>query len=247
MVKSLWKGYPLELDKFQGHTCVIVSPREGTANGLLALKTEYWNAFPKAIELSLLEAGFHLCYLENTNRWGTWDNIDRQADFIRHVAETRHLSPKVIPVGMSCGGMIAILLAAKYPELVRCMYLDAPVLNFLSCPCGLGVGEPLNHGDATQELLDALGMESVSQLLSYRKMPQDYLPQLISHRIPAALVAGDSDTVAPFCENGALLQQAYEAAGIPLLVRLKPGANHHPHGLKDPSEVFAFLMQFCRD
>ena len=245
MVQTLWKGYPLERDTFEGHTSVIVSPKEGTANGLLAIKTDYWSAFPKAIELPLLEAGFHLCYLENGNRWGTEDNIDRQADFIRFVTERRHLQPGAVPVGMSCGGMIAILLAAKYPELVRCMYLDAPVLNFLSCPCGLGQGIALNQGDATKELLDALGMDSVSQLLSYRKMPMDYLPQLVSHRIPAVLVAGDADEIAPFPENGALLQAAYEEAGIPLMVRIKPGANHHPHGLKDPSEVFAFLMEHC--
>ena len=40
---------------------------------------------------------------------------------------------------MSCGGMHAVYIAAKYPEYVSLLYLDAPVLNLLSCPCGIGV------------------------------------------------------------------------------------------------------------
>ena len=42
-------------------------------------------------------------------------------------------------------------------------------------------------------------------------------------------------------ENGLLLERAYRAAGIDLAVFLKPGCNHHPHGLADPTPVVAFL------
>ena len=58
---------------------------------------------------------------------------------------------------MSCGGLCAINFAAKYPDLVSVLYLDAPVVNLLSCPMGFGVGEPLGEGDAGwREIRDAI-------------------------------------------------------------------------------------------
>ena len=237
---DLWYGYEMHQGTFEGKNTVLVCPKAGTANGRLAIKTEYWCAFPEAAEISLVEKGFHLCYIENGNRWGTDDDLDRKARYIRYVAESYGLSEKTVPVGMSCGGLIAIKLAAKYPELISCLYLDAPVLNYMSCPCGFGEGMPLGD-DGMAEILGALGMTSVSQLIGYREMPLDKLPALIANRIPVVMVAGDSDQVVPFHENGLLLQQAYEKTDIDFTVYIKPGCDHHPHGLADNSRVIEFI------
>jgi pimeloyl-ACP methyl ester carboxylesterase len=35
-------------------------------------------------------------------------------------------------------GLIATKFAAKYPECVSALYLDAPVMNILFCPAALG-------------------------------------------------------------------------------------------------------------
>ena len=180
--------------------------------------------------------------MEKENRWGTDDTLDLQARFADFVIEKYGLHPKFVPLGMSCGGLQAIKLAAKYPEMISCLYLDNPVLNFMSCPCGFGVGEILDGGDAIPEILSALGYESISQLLCCREMPMDKLPALVSHRIPAVLVAGLQDNIAPYSENGCLLQQAYEKAGVPLALFLKPQAGHHPHGLEDPSAAVEFIL-----
>lgn len=240
---DLWNGFPMETLEFEGREAHIVFPAPGTANGRLALKTEYWNAFPKAVELPLLEKGFHLCFIKNDNRWGVDADLDRKARFVKFVAEKYSLSSKTVPVGMSCGGLFAIKFAAQYPELVSCLYLDAPVLNFFSCPCGLGVGTPLGEGAGVQELLDALGMESMSQLIGYREMPLDKLPVLVENGIPVVLVAGGSDETVPFVENGALLQSAYEKAGLECQVYIKPECGHHPHGLETPDEVVEFILR----
>jgi len=201
----MWNGFSVKEFDFEGREAYVVFPEK--ANGRLALKTEYWNAFPGA-EIALLEKGFHLCFIKNDNRWGIDPDLDRKARFVRFVAAQYGLDCRTVPVGMSCGGLIAIKFAAKYPELVSCLYLDAPVLNYLSCPCGFGTGEPLARGEAIKELLDAIGLESVSQLLGYRQMPLDKLPELIRHRIPVILIAGGKDKTVPYHENGALLEQA---------------------------------------
>lgn len=56
------------------------------------------------------------------------------------------------------------------------------------------------------------------------------------------MVAGGSDPVVPFCENGALLQKAYEEAGLEIPVYIKPECEHRPHGLEDPRPVIDFIM-----
>lgn len=233
-----WNGFALERFTFEDHEALVVFPN-GNANGRLALKTEYWDAFP-ATEIELAKKGFHLCYIKNNHRWGAWDDLDRKARFVEFVAGKYGLSPRCVPVGMSCGGLFGIKFAAKYPRLVACLYLDAPVLNYMSCPCHFGAAD--SPAPAMSEILDALQLD-VPHLLAYRDMPLDHLPALVAEKIPVVMVAGDSDHVVPYIENGALLQEAYEAAGLPLEVTVKPGCDHHPHGLEDPTPVVEFILK----
>ena len=241
VMSEQWNGFAMESFSFEGQSAHVVFPREGTANGRLALKTVYWGAFPNAVEVPLLEKGFHLCFVKYSSRWGRDEDLDRYARLVRFVAQKYTLSERVVPVGMSCGGLMAIKFAAKYPGLVSCLYLDAPVVNYLSCPCGMG-NKAYVKDETVAELFSALEIDSVSQLIGCREMPLDKIPQLIAHRIPVVMVAGDSDTVVPFHENGALLQRAYEQAGLDCPVYIKPGCDHHPHGLDDPTEVVEFIL-----
>ena len=242
-MESMWHGYRYKRLQFEEHEAFIVYPQSGMTNGYLAVKTEYRDAFPEAIELPLLEHGFHLCFIKNDNRWGVDEDLDRKARFVRFVQKECGLKEKCVPIGMSCGGLIAIKFASRYPELVHCLYLDAPVVNNMSCPCGFGVGKPL--ADNNEEILNALGLESISQLLAYRDMPLDKLGILIQNNIPVVMVAGDSDQVVPYCENGAFLEKAYTDAGVDLEVYIKPGCDHHPHGLEKPNVILDFILRHC--
>ena len=237
----MWNSFHCENFTFEDRQAHVVLPAAGKANGRLAVKTEYWDAFP-ATEIALLEKGFHLCYVQNNNRWGVDEDLDRKARFVGCVAEKYGLSPKTVPIGMSCGGLIAIKFAAKYPELVSCLYLDAPVVNLFSCPCGFGAGNPLDEGRGIRELLNALGMKDMSQLISYREMPLDKLSRLIENKIPVIMVASGNDPVVPYHENGELLQKAYEAAGVEHQVYIKPNCGHHPHGLENVDTVVDFIL-----
>ena len=238
-----WNGFEeIELE-FEGHEASVVIPKVKIGHPVLSVKTEYFNAFPET-EIMLLERGFYVCNIDNDNRWGTDEDLDRKARFIRYVIEEYSLQPKCVLVGMSCGGLIAIKLAAKYPELVACLYLDAPVLNYMSCPCGFGRGNAL--GDNNEEIFNALKISTIGELMAYREMPIDKLPKLVESRIPAVLVAGDSDTVVPFEENGIFLQKAYMENGIELEVYIKEGCDHHPHSLDDPTPIVEFIVNHCR-
>ena len=242
-MEAKWMGYRCEKVQFEGREAIIVRPEVETANRCLAVKTEYWDAFPEAIEIPLLENGFHLCYIKNENRFGMDEDLDRKARFIRFVQEKYGLRKKCVPVGMSCGGMIAIKLAARYPELVSCLYLDAPVINYMSWPCGFGIGT--NHPEDYSEILNALGLRDISQLIAFRDMPLDRIGTLVVNKIPVVMVSGDSDQTVPYCENGIYLEKAYKDSGVEIEVYIKPGGDHHPHGLQEPGGILEFILGHC--
>ena len=57
---------------------------------------------------------------------------------------------------------------------------------------------------------------------------------MAEHKIPIVMVAGDSDGVVPYDENGALLEKYYKQCGLPIDMFIKEGADHHLHSLENP-------------
>jgi hypothetical protein len=176
----------------------------------------------------MLKRGWHLAYIKNLNRWGVTEDQDVRSEFCRFLSAEFALAKKCIPVGMSCGGLHAVCFAAQYPELVSALYLDAPVMNLLSCPAGIGVA----GSDLMDEFINATGI-TLSALTYYREHPIDKMPVLLKNNIPIVLIYGDADTVVPYCENGAVLEEYYKKNGGVILSIGKAGCAHHPHGLDD--------------
>ena len=235
-----WRDrYRMERFEFEGREAIIVYPEKCDRNRRWALKTEYFGAF-QDLEEKLVENGFHLLFLKNRNRWGADDDLDAKKRFAVMLQEQYGLSGKCVMIGMSCGGLHAIKQAAKYPEMASLLYLDAPVVNLLSCPFGLGTYHTDLAPSAQQEVFDALQLD-MSGIIAYREHPLDKLPMLIAQRIPAILVYGEEDTVVPFEENGAFVRDAYLTTDIPFLMQSKPNTNHHPHGPADMEQVLEFI------
>ena len=242
-MSEFWYGYDMEMLVFEDMPGMVVFPKPGTANGRLAIKTEYWNAVPEAIELEMVKQGFHLCYIKNINRWGLQEDVDRKGRFIRYVAEKYGLNEKVVPVGMSCGGMYAIKMACTYPELMACLYLDAPLIQHMSIKRLNTDDEELAKDEIIQEMMGALRLKNVAELKAYDKMPIHMMDKLLTARIPAVLVLGAADTILPYEENGMVLKAAYEEAGIPIRTYIKPNCDHHPHGMEDAVPVMQDILE----
>ena len=226
---------------FLGKKAIVILPREENRNGRAIFKTEYFGAFP-ILQLEFVRQGYTFLFLENRNRWGTESELIDQEKFLRFAFEEFDLEPGVITIGMSCGGMISVLLAAKYPELIRGLYLDAPVMNFLSCPGGFG-NAPETTEAMWQEFEKAHGMTK-RELLLYRNHPIDKLDALIAARKPIYLAYGTADLCVPFEENAREFVLRYEETEIPFVVEAKEGCGHHPHGPQDPAKVIEFFEQF---
>lgn len=235
---SEWNGFKSEEFVFEGQKAIIVFPDEANEKKKWILKTEYLYAFPN-FDIEMLKRGYHLVNIENETRWCKASDTERQANLSKFVIEKYGLNDKCAVLGLSCGGMQAVYLAAKHTDLVSVLYLDAPVLNLLSCPCGVGK----STNEMYIEFTNAMGL-TVSQLINYREHPIDYVPLIIENNIPVFLVCGDSDNVVPYSENGEILAQMYEASEVPFSKVIKSGCGHHPHSLTDCTEIIEFIEKY---
>lgn len=226
---------------FEGKKAIIVFPEDDVRTDKWLLKTEYFDAFPEA-ELELVKQGYHIGFLENENGWGMDPDQNRKARFAEHLHKEYGLNEKCALVGMSCGGCHGINFASRYPEKVACMYLDAPVCNYLSCPMGMGDS---TYIDSRQSFVNETGM-NLSKLISYREQPFDRADILTEHRIPLIITYGDADMTVPYYENGLLIEDYYKAHGCSDIFKsiCKHGAAHHPHGLEDNTPIVEFIKKY---
>lgn len=234
---GFFEDYECEEFVFMGQPAKIVKPH-GKPNGKWALKTEYFGSFP-TLEMELLDRGWHIAFNQNDNRWAEPQDIKRKAAFIRYISKTYNLFEKCAVVGLSCGGLYGVKLAAWCPELISVLYLDAPVMNLLSFPAAFGVAKK-SYYDEYQRFTG----RTISELLSYREHPIDKMDILLKNNIPVILVAGDSDESVPYCENGALLENYYKENGGTIEVYIKSGCGHHPHGLENPGIIADFMDKY---
>lgn len=233
-----WKGFKAEKFEFEGKKAIIVFP-EKTANGSFGLKTEYWGAFPD-VEIRMLKRGYHIAWVQNSSRFATKEDCDTKARFVKHIAKEYGLKEMCIPIGMSCGGAHAVQFAGFYPELTECMFIDAPVLNFLSYPGKLGAGQ-----EEIWEIEFRAAYPGVERYMLFGSEihPMCRVNTLIEHKIPIIMVYGTEDQTVIYEENGALFAEAYKEH--PGLLKVVPVGlrGHHPHGKSDGNnaEIVNFI------
>lgn len=234
LCESEWKGFRRLDFLFEGREAILICPDQPREDKKWLFKTEYFGAFP-SFELEMLARGYYVAHMKSTTRWCPPEDTEARVRFCGFLETQFRLADTCMPVGMSCGGMQAVYLTSLAPHRVAALYLDAPVLNLLSCPCGIGRAQNKLY----DEFVRATG-RTVNDLVSDRNQPIDRLDVLLQHQIPVALVCGDSDVVVPYEENGKILSERYRNAGGKLFEVLKAGCDHHPHGLDDLTPLLAF-------
>lgn len=234
----MWTGFKIDEFLFEGQKATVICPKEPDKDGRWLMKAEWFTAFQNA-EKALVEKGFYLTFLQNPCIWCSDEDYHRRARFQDFIVEKYNLAKKCTMVGMSAGGAISAKYAGMYPQNVSVLYLDAPVMNFLSCPMGLGMAECVT----AEKFHNHTGI-SLSELLNYRQHPIDQKEIILKNNMPIILVCGDSDEVVPYEENGKVLYDYYTENGGTIKLILKPGCGHHPHGLDDPTPIVEFIEQY---
>ena len=129
--------------------------------------------------------------------------------------------------------------ALTYPETVAALYLDAPVLDIRSWPGGKGIG--VGHAGEWETCKACYDLHTEEEAEAFAENPLDNAEKLALTGIPVMLVAGDSDEVVPYVENGEPFSDRYEEVGGRITVILKADCGHHPHSLENPAPILEFI------
>lgn len=237
---SEWQGFA-RLDFMVGdRASFLIVPKQAAAGNPWIWRTEFFGHEPQA-DLALLAKGWHVAYTTMTNQYGAPIATDHMKVFHDEMVKTYQLNAKVVLEGFSRGGLFALNYAALHPEHIASLYLDAPVCDFKSWPAGFGKGKGSPGDWARCKPLYGLADDAAAK--AYRLNPVDNLAPLAKAKLPILAVVGDADDVVPLAENSALVKERYTALGGEMEMIVKPGCNHHPHSLKDPAPIVAFVLK----
>lgn len=228
-----FQRYDFALDEV---ATTVVVPRQARQGRPWIWRARFFGHQP-ALDLQLLDRGWHFVYCDVKNLYGSDEAMTRWDRCHRFMTKSG-LSSKPVLEGMSRGGLPIFRWASLNPDKVSAVYGDNPVCDFRTWPGGEGSkGSP---GD-WKRLLEAWEISEEEG----REHPQvvDWLEPMAKAGLPVALVLGLKDEVVPPVTNGMEVAEKYQELGGPVKVWTKPEDGHHPHGLHPPDELRQFLVE----
>jgi pimeloyl-ACP methyl ester carboxylesterase len=238
MTQSEWHGYERLDFVVAGQPALLIVPKRVAPRQPWVWRAEWFgDRHSPQVSLALLELGWHLAYINASDRYGSPAAMAIFDAFYQRLTKDFALAPKMVLEGFSRGGLYAFNFSATYPDRVAALYLDAPALDLRSWP---GYGGP-----NWQEVARNYGL-TLAQAETAKISPLDRIAPVVQAGIPIIGVSGDADLAVRFEENLAVLEKRYRAAGGTIEVIVKPGAGHSPHSLADPKPIVDFLLKQAR-
>lgn len=236
---SEWNGFKMIDSTLNGVPYKIVFPKKANTNKNWIWRARFWGHEPQT-DIALLNAGFHLVYIDVADLFGSPKAVKIWNDFYAMVMTNYQLNPKVVLEGMSRGGLIVFNWANQNAEKVACIYTDAPVCDFKSWPAGKGTSK----GDkkSWEKCLLAYNLSN-DLALQFSANPVNHMEYIAQFKVPILAVVGDADIVVPIPENIGLLEQRLQTLGWEINWIHKPNIGHHPHSLQDPKPIVDFILK----
>lgn len=246
------KAFPGAPTKWQGLTrhdfkvgeldATVVVPDKPLPGRPWVWRGEFFGAFADA-DAALVKAGWHMTYVRVPDLFGSPKAIAKWEKFYSAMVNEYGLHAKPGLIGLSRGGLYCMNWAVAHPDKTLAVYLDNAVCDFKSWPGGqpkkLGTGK---GSDAEwKKLLAAFDFKNDDEAIQFKLNPVDNLAPLAKAKVPLLLVYGDKDAVVPHAENSERVYDRYKALDAPVERIVKPGQDHHPHGLKDVTPVLKFF------
>ena len=242
--KADWNGYEMLQFSVGGRSALLVIPKTPAPGKPWIWRTEFFGIDPQA-DVALLGKGLHVAYIDVGGLFGAPVALDAMDQYYAHVCKTYELSTKPALEGFSRGGLYAFNWAARHPEQVACLYVDAPVCDFKSWPGGKGRSR--FAGKEWRQVLQAYRMTD-EQARAYKYNPVDNLAPLAKAKIPILSVIGDvHDWIVPIEENTLIVEKRYKELGGEIQVIRKPKGGHRPHSLQDPTPIVNFVLKHTTD
>jgi hypothetical protein len=242
--ESDFSGYKRYDFKIGRHQCYIIEPAKALPGKPWIWRARFDSrAFP-AFDLSMLKEGYHVAKINVAGLFGGPKALEIFDLFYKELTSNHGFSPRPTLEGLSRGGLPIFNWSIQNPDKVSCVYADAAVCDIRSWPGGKGKGKYWEAG--WKNCLKQYNL-SEEEALTWKGNPVDRVQVLAKAGVPVVFVVGDADPVVPPAENALVMEKNYNAAlpegGIPLKVLNKPGVAHHPHGLKDPTELVNFVQR----
>jgi len=239
---SRWEGFVRHDFQVDGADVIVVEPETPLPGRPWAWRGEFFGAFANA-DIALVKAGWHLAYMGVPDQFGSPKAIAKWEKLYDVLVYDHKLSPKPGLIGLSRGALYCMAWAAARPDQTLLVYLDNGVCDFKSWPGGKPKGLGTGNGSPPEwlKLLKAYDFKNDEEAIASKVNPVDRLEPLAKAKLPIFLVYGDSDRVVPHQENSEVIFDRYKALGGPVERIVKPGQDHHPHGLTDPTPVVEFF------
>ncbi|MDD6800785.1 MAG: alpha/beta hydrolase [Firmicutes bacterium] len=236
-----YKGYKSINFEVGGRNSIIILPENPLPGNPWIWRAEFLGAFD-SVDMELVRRGWHLAYHQVSNMYGCPESLEMMKEFYDVAVKYYNLNRRPVIFGFSRGGLYTVNFANKYPGCVSTLYLDAPVTDIKSWPGGKGVGYGAEH-----EWKECLGWYKLDEesAKTFKGNPNDYAENIAKYGIPVVIVAGDSDKVVPYVENGAIFYDIFSKYSDKIQTIVKPGCDHHPHSLEDPTPVVNFIEKYA--
>ena len=238
-----WHGFAKHGFKVGDLDATVVVPEKALPGRPWAWRGEFFGTFADA-DIALVKAGWHLAYLKVPDMFGSPKAVKQWERFYDAMVKDHGMHPKPGLIGLSRGGLYCMNWAATHPDQTLAVYLDNAVCDFKSWPGGARrkLGASTAGSDAEwKKMLAAYDFKTDDEAVAYKFNPVDNLAPVAKAKIPLLLVYGDADKAVPHPENSELVYDRYKALGGPVERVVKPGQDHHPHGLKDVTPVIKFF------
>ncbi len=232
-------GYSCADFMFEGRQCKVVKPTCPTQGHPWIWRARFWGHEPQT-EIALLERGFHVVYCDVAEMFGN----DEAVTIWNHFYTMLHragLSKKVVMEGMSRGAVYVYNWAAANPDKVACTYVDNPLLDLKSWPCGLG--KQVVGGDEFEAFKKDYHITSQEQVVHFKGSPIDKVQAIVKGNYPQLILCADADEAALPDENTLPFEQKVKALKGNITVIHKPGFKHHPHSLPNPTPIVDFILK----
>lgn len=238
-----WEGFARHDFRVEGTAAIVVVPDKPLPGRPWVWRAEFFGAFADA-DVALVKAGWHLVHLVTPDLFGSPKAMAKWETFHAAMVKDHGLHPKPGLIGLSRGGLYCMNWAAAHPDKTLAVYLDNAVCDFKSWPGGAlkKLGTSTKGSEAEwKKLLAAYDFKSDAEAIEYKFNPVDNLAPIAKAKVPLLLVYGDKDTAVPHVENSERVYDRYKALGGLVERVVKPGQDHHPHGLKDVAPVVKFF------
>ena len=229
---SEWEGCTRYDFQVEGRDAIVVLPEKAAKGRPWILRPAFFDAFAQ-VDKVLLREGWAVAYYDVTHLYGSPRAVELMKKFYDYAIDSFPLAKRMTLEGFSRGGYFSFAWAEAYPETVSCLYVDAPVCDITSWP-----------GRASElwpDFLAEWGLEDSEVGPDFVGNALSHLPSIAAAHIPIVAVCGDSDATVPYEENFKPFYEAYRALGEDVELFLKPGCDHHPHSLENPSPVVGFI------